>query len=376
MRLTRRSDDGAPLADDAWQPDPSAKWQFYVDVVGGCNLRCPSCPVGNSDAKNPNGHMRPEFLDRIVGKAVAECPRVEFGLFNWTEPFMHPDLAAMVRVVKSHGVACGLSSNFNIMRNIDALMEANPDYLKVSVSGFHQDHYGVTHKLGEVDAVKRNMIAVAEAKQRAGATTRLTVPFHRYLGNHEDEAEMKEFSESLGFDFDPAWAYLMPMEKALAFAQPDAIDVKLTVQDEELIERLALPLGEAIEACKEANERRCKLRDRQMALNHEGKMMLCCATYDQQKYVLASYLELPLAELQELKFRHEQCTSCMQNGLHTLYTYGTDRLDELALANVARHHPDAVLGAMGHVHVHGVRAWPRKLRRKYRQLTGSDGAWL
>ena len=37
-----------------------------------------------------------------------------------------------------------------------------------------------------------------------------------------------------------------------------------------------------------------------------------------------------------------------------LHTYGTDRLDELALANVARHHPDAVLGATGHEHVHGV----------------------
>ena len=134
--------------------------------------------------------------------------------------------------------------------------------------------------------------------------------------------------------------------------------------------RLARGLLQVV-SCKIADERRCKLRDRQMALTHEGKMMLCCATYDQQKYVLASYLDAPLAELQGLKFEHDQCTSYMQNGLHTLYTYGTDQLDALALANVARHHPDAGLRGMRHERVHGIRAWPRKLRRKYRQLTTS-----
>ena len=24
------------------------RWLFDVDIVGRCNLRCPSCPVGNS----------------------------------------------------------------------------------------------------------------------------------------------------------------------------------------------------------------------------------------------------------------------------------------------------------------------------------------
>lgn len=352
---------------------PKLKWQFNVDLVGGCNLRCPSCPVGNQpEVKQPRGYMKPEMLDRIVRKAKRECDgRVDFALYNWTEPFLHPQLAEMVQVVNSHGLTAGISSNFNIMKNIDAVMKANPRYLKMSVSGFDQQSYGITHRKGDIELVKQNMKVVAEAKRRAGATTRLAVPFHRYLGNHGDEARMRAYAESLGFEFDPAWAYLMPLEKVLAFADPDATDVKLTEEDRELIGRLALPLGEALEAVRQVDQDRCKLRDQQMAINCEGNVMLCCTVYDPEKYTLGSYLDMPLAEIQGLKYGHDQCRTCMKNGLHVLFTYGSDKLDDLALQNVARHHPDAQLQAMAEPHrrrPRGIRAWPHKLRKQWNRM--------
>ena len=54
-------DTSSGLPDDRWAPNLRERWQFYVDVVGTCNLRCPSCPVGNSDAKVPTGTMAPEL---------------------------------------------------------------------------------------------------------------------------------------------------------------------------------------------------------------------------------------------------------------------------------------------------------------------------
>ncbi|MCP4004489.1 MAG: radical SAM protein [bacterium] len=346
------------------------KWQFNVDLVGGCNLRCPSCPVGNQpEVKQPRGFMKPEMLDRIVSKAKLECDgRVDFALYNWTEPFLHPHLAEMIQVINSHGLTAGISSNFNIMKNIDAVMEANPRYLKMSVSGFNQQSYGITHRKGDIELVKQNMKRVAEAKLRARASTRLAVPFHRYLGNHEEEVQMSAYAQSLGFEFDPAWAYLMPLEKVLALADPDATDVKLTDEDREVVARLALPLDKALEVVRDVDEEHCKLRDQQMAINCEGGVMLCCTVYDPRKYTLGSYLDIPLAELQALKKDHEQCKSCMENGLHVLFTYASTKLDEIALENVARHYPEAHLQSMSERHrrrPRGIRAWPRKLRRQW-----------
>ncbi len=369
-----------PMQEESTQTPPSRsrirhqpKWQFNVDIVGSCNLSCPSCPVGNSRGINqPTRYMKPELLDRIVRKAKQETRgRIDFALYNWTEPLLHPDLPEMIRVVNGHGLHCGLSSNIQIVKDIDAIMDANPHYLKISVSGFTQETYGVTHRGGDIELVKENMRIVAEAKARAGATTKLSVPFHRYLGNHEDERHMREYAEELGFEFNPAWAYLMPLEKVLAFAEPAATDVRLEAEDRELIDRLALPLGPALRASKEEQEPYCKLRDQQMAITSEGDVMLCCAVYDQGKYTLGPFLDIPLEELQARKHRHDQCASCMKNGLHVLFTYGSDQLDRLALENVARVHPEAQFTAMRESrqrHRRGLRGWPRKLRKSWDRL--------
>jgi len=46
---------------------------FNIDVLGSCNLRCPSCPVGNSrDVRLPTGFMEPPLLAAIIAKAKAE----------------------------------------------------------------------------------------------------------------------------------------------------------------------------------------------------------------------------------------------------------------------------------------------------------------
>ena len=358
-----------------WTADPKVKWHFDVDIVGGCNLRCPSCPVGNSwDVRTPAPYMRPELLDRIVRTATSECRRLDFALYNWTEPFLHPKLPEMIGIVRSYGLSCGLSTNLNLINHLDAIMAADPGMLKISLSGFTQDTYGVTHLRGDIDVVKRNMAEVARAKRRTRSSTRIEVIFHRYLGNHEDEARMAEYADSLGFEFTPVWAYMMPLEKVLAFVDGDATDVQLSDEDRELIDRLALPLDRALGAARQARVPNCKLRDRQMTLTPTGDVMLCCTVYDKGTYTLGSYLDTPLDELQEMKYRHRMCGTCMKHGLHVLFTYGTEEFDQLALENVRRHYPDVELKGMRELsHVRrprGVRGWPHKAKREFKKLYG------
>lgn len=92
-----------------------SKFHFYNDVVGSCNLRCPSCPVGNSaDNVNARGMMSPSTLDRILKKAVSGCEVTCVNLFNWTEPLLHPRIDEMVSVVKKYRIPCSVSTNLNI----------------------------------------------------------------------------------------------------------------------------------------------------------------------------------------------------------------------------------------------------------------------
>jgi len=286
-----------------------------------------------------SGYMKPEFLDKIVTKAISECHVTNFSLYNWTEPFIHPHLPEMVRVVKSHGIGCDLSTNLNLGKQIEPVVAANPDQIKISVSGFTQENYGVTHRGGDIELVKENMTRLAEAKRVTRSKTRIIVVFHRYLHNQEDELEMRAFAEQLAFDFTTYWAYLMPLEKNLAFLGRKDAPAELNEEDRSLINRLALPLDRAIEVSRAAPVRDCRLRERQMAINSEGNVMLCCSVFDQSRYTLAPFLETSHEELQAMKYGHSMCATCMQEGLHVLMTYGEESLDQLALENVRDKNP-------------------------------------
>ena len=127
---------------------------FYIDVFSYCNLRCPSCLVGaryGDLSEWPRGLMSPDLLDRVLDKALGECRIEAVGLYNWTEPLLHPEIARLVRAVKSCGLVCSLSSNLNVLREPESLLGEHPDYLRVSVSGFTQEIYARGHREGDIE---------------------------------------------------------------------------------------------------------------------------------------------------------------------------------------------------------------------------------
>lgn len=311
------------------------RFSFDIDVVGACNLRCPSCPQGNvKDYRLPHGYMAAELLARIASKAQSECAVLGISLFNWGEPLLHPGINELVRTVQNAGIPCHLSSNLNVLPDPDGLMAANPASFKVSLSGFTQEIYGFSHRGGDIERVKGHMARLAEAKQRAGAATRLFVNYHRYRHNLKEEPLMRKFAGDLGFEFEPAWALLLPIEKILGAADPGPDGSALSEADRNLVAQLALPLQQALAAAGELRERPCPLREERISIDFQGRVQLCCGIFDAGRYTLGNYLELPLDEIQDMRHGHSLCQLCMSRGAHRYLTYGTPGLESLILGNI------------------------------------------
>jgi organic radical activating enzyme len=311
--------------------------KFDIDIGGACNLRCPSCPQGNTkEYRLPKGFMAPELLKRIVAKVRAECRgEVNISLYNWAEPLLHPRLPELIRIVQDAGITCHLSSNLNILPNADAIMAANPASFRISNSGFSQEIYGKTHRGGDIERVKKNMQELVLAKKRNNATTSIYLYYHRYRHNLREESLMREFAADISIDFVTDWALFFPLEKILSFAEESEGPFNLTSEDRSLIDGLALPLRESLEASRKYRDRPCLLRDEAITLDFQGNANLCCGIFDARKYALGNYLDLPSAELQRLRQSHPMCERCMRQGAHVYLTYGIDEMDELALANIA-----------------------------------------
>ena len=309
---------------------------FYIDVFSFCNLRCPSCVVGNKYGALsdwPHGLMSPSLLGRILDKAVGECRVVAVGLYNWTEPLLHPEIAKLIGVVNSRGIDSVISSNLNVLRDAEAIMRAAPKFFRISLSGFTQPVYARGHREGRIERVKHNMRRLAAARDAVGNTaTHIDVNYHEYKDNRHEIEPMQEFATSLGFHFSTTLAQIYPVEKIIAIA-----DGHETSADRALLDRLALPLERALAITAAAGGADCPLLDDMMVLDVVGDVMLCCGSSMDRANTVGRFLDHPIAELQRRRRELTLCRRCLELGIPT-YFQGHDafvRLAEETLAGTA-----------------------------------------
>ena len=234
------------------------RYGFFIDIFSYCNLRCPSCIVGNKygDVRSwPRGVMPPELLARVLDKALTECDVSWVGLYNWTEPLLHPRLPDMIRAVKSRNIPCSVSSNLNVLRDPELILQENPDHFRVSLSGFTQPVYEIGHRSGNIETVKTNLKRLAEAKKAvSNSTTHVQILYHRYNYNAHEIAPMKALADSLGFHFDTILAQIFPVEKIIAISEG-----RVSADDTEILSRLLLPLNQALAVTSQTKKTSCNL---------------------------------------------------------------------------------------------------------------------
>jgi MoaA/NifB/PqqE/SkfB family radical SAM enzyme len=300
---------------------PSAPTLILWDLVGSCNLKCPSCPMGSMRGSNPRGFITDELFKAILAKLKREFACRPLHFYNWTEPLLHPKIIEYCRSAAAAGFHVHLSSNLNHLPDPSGLVTCGVKTIRISLSGYSQATYRIGHRGGDIERVKANMRRLAEARQATGSRTRIHVYFHKYRHNLNEMRAMEALAEELGFGFVADWAFLMPLEKILAYAGG-------TLPEDERIfaDRHFLPqLDRALRLVQEqgGRDRPCALIE-QLVLDHLGRATLCCATYDSGSNVIDDYLSLDWAQLQQARYRHATCTQCTAIGAHTFCTSVSD----------------------------------------------------
>lgn len=304
--------DGKPHATPPSQRSP---FTYVIDIVGTCNLRCPSCPVGNlAQADRPKGFMEIGLYEEIIAKIKKESPDAtpKLWLFNWGEPTLHPKLPEFISIAKSRGLPVMLSSNLNTKLDLKEVIRAAPDEIKISLSGFSQEIYGKTHARGKIDLVKENMKKIHDYIDEFGVSINVWVSYHLYRHNVVDTIPMAEFAQSLGFGFNPIPAFYQPLEKILELITNGSPD-----DEKDLVDNLFFhPLQRVIMSRPHrSNDLDCEIRANMTTINYDGSVALCCGVYNEENMLGVNFTDLPHEELQARKYEHEFCKTCYGYGL-------------------------------------------------------------
>jgi len=161
----------------------------YVEPTNLCQLRCALCPSGLRQIK-PVGRMSMDTFRKALN-ALGPTAR-ELHLYNWGEPFLHPNLPEMITYAKRFGPKVVVSTNLNKLTadTAQAVIDARLDSLTASIDGVSQQAYESYRAGGDVAQVIENLRMLCRLKQEAKSD--LPQIEWQFLVTAQNEAELPE----------------------------------------------------------------------------------------------------------------------------------------------------------------------------------------
>lgn len=161
----------------------------HIDPVGNlCQLRCPLCPVGAGIITADRCLMPLDTFTAILDK-MPFLRSVE--LYRSGEPFLNPELPAMIRYASDRGITVATSSHFSFGKPDEffaALVASGLDTLVVSLDGASPESYARYRIGGDFALVLANIGKLAAAREKAGSKTPRII--WQFLVNRYNEHEI------------------------------------------------------------------------------------------------------------------------------------------------------------------------------------------
>ncbi|MBN1583804.1 MAG: radical SAM protein [Anaerolineae bacterium] len=190
-------------------------YRYVIDPVNYCVLNCPLCPTGQKHLGRSAGKFPLERYKEIIDVIAPYTYYLD--LFNWGEPFLHPQIWDLIAYASSRKILVRISSNLNTFdnQNAEKLVRSGLTDLLISLDGADQATYESYRSGGSLEHV----IAAARAIIQAKAALHSARPFVnvRMLVTRKNEDkihEVRRLARDLGADvFSIAPIFINPSDQ-------------------------------------------------------------------------------------------------------------------------------------------------------------------
>lgn len=286
--------------------------KYSIDIVGTCNLKCPSCGRRDGYEHTPKfkGIMSYDLILKILDKIRTESPgkRHIIGLYDWGEPLMHPKIGDIITAIRDRGMDAMVSTNGNATKFLEDCIRAKPLMFGVSLSGFTKDTYEITHKGGDASTVIGTIIRAHDLIDRYDTGTQLIVNFHLYKNNAGDLALLKRLVKTLDCDYTISLGRLITLDD-----YRDSINGK----PNPIVDNLLVTPKQFLEISKKYKAPCGQIEEKRISINPDGSVQICCAVMGDQYKMYPSYLDVTKEQFFAKRDVSPICTGCMSLGYHS-----------------------------------------------------------
>ncbi|CAN5418577.1 hypothetical protein BH09SUM1_BH09SUM1_12690 [soil metagenome] len=142
--------------------------RIHLEVNDICNLKCPHCPRENPMIPKNTGHIPIEAIRNLI-PWFKEATYV--GLAGNGEPFLHPQIMEILKIIVDAGAAPSVISNATLWKKLDIIDQIaglGPMLLNVSIDGGTKATFEKWRLRANFEEVRENLRALREAKQKKG----------------------------------------------------------------------------------------------------------------------------------------------------------------------------------------------------------------
>ncbi len=189
-----------------WKKGSPAPYILTLELWNECNAGCLFCrdKKGKIHDLNPSGtgfipkgQMSPDVAMDIISQLKNDI--LIAVLYTNGEPLLYKDLPKVIQHATDNGVATVIASNGLLFtqENARAILEAGIDFIKIQLSGFTQDIYGIQIRYGEVEHLKENIRMLAGLNREGRYRAIIMIDYILYNYNRHQLPLVRKFCEDL-----------------------------------------------------------------------------------------------------------------------------------------------------------------------------------
>ena len=236
--------------------------------------------------------------------------------YSWGEPLLHNELDKFIKLTHKKNIAVAISTNLSIRfeDRIQKLIMAEPDIIKISLSGFYKEAYDKTHTGGDINLVKSNLYKLKYLIDRYKKDILVDINYHKYIDNSgKNLKKFKELAKELNFMLSETYALIMPLERVIEYKKNPKLKDTLEIE-----KNLLVGIDDGINASKDEkfNISNCPFKKNQININADMTVPVCCLTFNREKSIVSNdFLEDDYKKINENKEKSKICIDCIKFNL-------------------------------------------------------------
>jgi radical SAM protein with 4Fe4S-binding SPASM domain len=174
---------------------------FTIEPAAVCQLSCPECLCGQGEIVRDSTFVDLALFEKVIHQIKRKSSIVN--LFFQGEPFLHPEIITLIKMVNDAGLVSVISTNAQGVTNemVARIIDSKLDILIVSVDGDSQDTFEKYRKGGHFESLVTTMKDLVTEKKSKKSSLSLVAQCLITKDTEPNLEKIKRWTKEIGFKF-------------------------------------------------------------------------------------------------------------------------------------------------------------------------------